>query len=90
MQVTNKSKHPMKGLKLTLGAEAQLYHLPKTCMNLPLLVPGLQYRFQVEAICKEPEAGLAGDVSVRLIRTGTCVPAMCAVVGMPLSETDEA
>eukprot|EP00892_Ulva_mutabilis_P006281 jgi/Ulvmu1/4024/UM189_0008.1 len=90
IQVTNRSKQLMYGLKLAAGANAHLYHLPKTCTKLPALVPGLQYSFQIDVICKEPETGCAGDVSVRIVREGSCMPAICAVVAMPVSELDDA
>lgn len=89
VQVTNTSKKLMHGLRLTLGADAELYSLPKACLNMPALVPGLQYPFHVTIECKDPEKGLVGDVNVRIVSTGTCVPVMCAVVSMPVSEFDE-
>lgn len=79
----------MHGLKLTLGADAELYSLPTACLNMPALVPGLQYPFHVRVICRDPEMGCVGDVSVRIVRAGTCVPVMCAVVSMPVSEFDD-
>lgn len=87
-QVTNTSKALMHGLKLTLGADGELYRLPTTCLSLPALVPGLQYPFHVHVTCRDPETGFSGDVSVRIVREGTCVPVMCAIVSMPISEFD--
>jgi hypothetical protein len=75
-------------MKMLLAANAELYSVQSRVLNLPALVTGLQYTFDVRVVCLAAEAGCCGDVRISLIRMGMPEPLITAKVTMPVSEAE--
>lgn len=66
----------------------QMYRAQHDQMQLPVLLPTLQYHFDIRIHCLNPEVGVAA-VKILLHSRNTSVPLLSALVKMPLSELDE-
>lgn len=66
----------------------QMYRAQHDQKQLPVLLPALQYHFDIRIRCLDPEAG-TDDIKVLLHRSPSCVPLLSALIKMPLSEFEE-
>ena len=57
-----------------------------TCMQLPLLVPSLEYSFETRVESLD-EVGRTENISVFVMRKGNPVPLITALIKMPISES---
>ena len=71
-----------------LRYDKQTYSSEKDQMQLPVLLPSLQYHFDFRIQCLDPAAGV-GDVKIFIYSSRSHIPLLAAVVKMPLSELDE-
>ena len=65
-----------------------MYSAERDQTRLPVLLPALQYHFDVRIRCLEPEAG-TGAVKIFLHTSKSSIPLLSALVKMPLSELEE-
>ena len=66
----------------------QLYKAENDQLQLPVLLPLLQYHFDIQIRCLDPEAGVDA-LKVLLHSKKSSVPLLSALVKMPLSELEE-
>ena len=66
----------------------QMYSAQMDQMQLPVLLPSLQYHFDFRIRCLDPAASV-GNVKVLLHSSKSSIPLLAAVVKMPLSEMEE-
>lgn len=66
----------------------QMYSAQNDQMQLPALLPTLQYHFDIRIRCLDPEAGVDA-VNILLHSSKSPVPLLSALVRMPLSELEE-
>ena len=71
-----------------LRYDQQMYTAQLDQMQLPVLLPSLQYCFDFRIRCVDPNAGI-GNIKVLLHSSKSPVPLLVAVVKMPLSEMEE-
>lgn len=71
-----------------LRYDKKMYNTQLDQMQLPVLLPHLQYHFDFRIQCLQPAAGI-GDVKVLLHSSKSSIPLLAAVVKMPLSEMEE-
>ena len=71
-----------------LRYDQQMYTAQMDQMQLPVLLPSLQYCFDFRIRCVDPNAGI-GHIKVLLHSSKSPVPLLVAVVKMPLSEMEE-
>ncbi|GLC45690.1 Bardet-Biedl syndrome 1 protein [Pleodorina starrii] len=84
------TKH-MLDVPVALRADPALYSLGKTQFVIPLLVPGLQYTFEVPVTAVDPLQG-SDSVSVLLLAPGgssSSAPLLQATIKMPVSEPED-
>lgn len=101
VQVRNDGVSQLTQLPLVVLSDPSAYRTsPSSCM-IPLLVPGVLYTYEIDAVCLSPEAP-PGTISVMLLQplagagaaagSGTLpssAPLLQAQVSMPLSELDD-
>ena len=63
----------------------QLYKFDTPQIGVPVLVPGLQYKFCMDVLCID-EDGSAEPVQVYVCGSNSVVPMISAIVNMPLSD----
>ena len=70
---------------LSFSFDHILYHMPRTSIRIPVLIPGItyKYKFVVRSIDRN---GAAGKIGIHLYPQGLSLPAISADVTMPLSE----
>jgi hypothetical protein len=56
---------------------------------VPLLVPQLEYSFEVELECRDPSAQYTDDLRIVMINGDSAVPILSALVKMPLSDVPD-
>ena len=79
---------PQNMLLQVLRYDKKMYSTQIDQMQLPVLLPHLQYHFDFRIQCLQPAAGI-GDVKVLLHSSKSSIPLLAAVVKMPLSEMEE-
>ncbi|GFR47769.1 hypothetical protein Agub_g9536 [Astrephomene gubernaculifera] len=87
----NDGGRQMLDVPVVLRADPGLYALGRSQFVVPLLVPGLQYTFEVPVTALDPQAG-ASNVTVLLLAPGgtpSSAPLLQATIKMPLSEPEE-
>ena len=65
-----------------------MYKAENDQVQLPALLPAMQYHFDIRIRCLDPEAGVDA-VKILLHSKKTSVPLLSALVKMPLSELEE-
>ncbi|XP_063232588.1 Bardet-Biedl syndrome 1 protein homolog [Bacillus rossius redtenbacheri] len=73
---------PSKNLSIVLHCDVKMYNIPEPYIQLPLLVPGLEYQFSASVECVS-EAGLSDLVQVLVVREGHVRPLLAATIAMP-------
>lgn len=71
-----------------LRYDQQMYSAQLDQMQLPVLLPNLQYAFDFRIRCVDPAAG-SENIKVLLHSSKSSIPLLAAVVKMPLSEMEE-
>lgn len=89
MQVTNRSKEAMQGLVACFSFNAELYSMPACTLQLPVLVPQLEYSFHADFKCVAPETGATGEMLVSVVRRNSGSIVMATKADVPVSEVDE-
>ncbi|XP_022090954.1 Bardet-Biedl syndrome 1 protein-like isoform X2 [Acanthaster planci] len=77
---------PSMQLLITFLYDEKLYSLQKTLIEVPMLVPGLNYSFETLVECLS-DKGISDVIKVFVLREGQSVPIITAVISMPVSET---
>jgi len=73
---------------MTFTYDHSLYTIDNGLINIPVMVPKLEYTFLVPIRCID-ENGNAGAVRVFVCAPNSCVPLISAIINMPMSEIDE-
>ncbi|GIL48849.1 hypothetical protein Vafri_5272 [Volvox africanus] len=87
----NEGTKQMLDLPVVLRADPALYSLGKTQFVIPLLVPGLQYTFEIPVTALDPLQG-TDSVTVLLLAPGgssSSAPLLQATIKMPMSEPED-
>lgn len=86
MSVQNTSTDvPSTDLVITFLTDYSLYKIAKPLVQIPLLLPGIQYTYESFVECIT-ENGSSGKIKVFLLHRGDPVPIITAVINMPVSE----
>eukprot|EP00656_Telonema_subtile_P050277 TRINITY_DN6474_c0_g1_i3.p1 TRINITY_DN6474_c0_g1~~TRINITY_DN6474_c0_g1_i3.p1 ORF type:complete len:431 (-),score=116.19 TRINITY_DN6474_c0_g1_i3:155-1447(-) len=85
VNVQNTGSQPVLDINLVLSFNHTLYKVQQPHIAVPVLVPGLQYKFTVDVLCIDEDGG-AEPVQVYLCGASSVVPMISAVVNMPLSD----
>eukprot|EP00741_Cyanophora_paradoxa_P005276 tig00000865_g5115.t1 len=86
--ITNTGAKPITNVPVLLAFDSALYSIRGSpFLTIPLLVPGLQYRLEVEVEALDPQ-GAAGAVTLFVCPSApaSVVPVICAVLQMPVAE----
>ena len=65
-----------------------MYKAQQDQLQLPVLLPSLQYHFDFRLQCLNPATG-TGNIKILLHSSKISIPLLAAVVKMPLSELEE-
>ncbi|EFJ41176.1 Bardet-Biedl syndrome protein 1 [Volvox carteri f. nagariensis] len=87
----NESSKQMLDVPVVLRADPVLYSLGKTQFVIPLLVPGLQYTYEIPVTALDPLQG-SDNVVVLLLAPGgssSSAPLLQATIKMPVSEPED-
>ncbi|GIL69347.1 hypothetical protein Vretimale_13465 [Volvox reticuliferus] len=87
----NEGTKQMLDVPVVLRADPALYSLGKTQFVIPLLVPGLQYTFEIPVTALDPLQG-TDNVTVLLLAPGgssSSAPLLQATIKMPMSEPED-
>ncbi|XP_069683842.1 BBSome complex member BBS1 [Periplaneta americana] len=77
--------NPIKDLAITFHCDDKLYIIEKPFIQVPMLVPGLLYRFETVAECIA-EIGMSDQVRVFIIKINQTQPILAAIINMPISD----
>jgi Bardet-Biedl syndrome 1 protein len=81
MSVSN----PIKDLAITFHCDDKFYIIDKPFIQVPMLVPGLTYKFESVAECIA-EVGVSDQVRVFVVKVNQTQPLLAAVINMPISD----
>ncbi|PNF34883.1 hypothetical protein B7P43_G03122 [Cryptotermes secundus] len=79
------SSNPVKDLTITFHCDDKLYIIEKPFIQVPMLVPGLTYKFETVAECIA-EVGVTDQVRIFIVKLNEIQPLLAAVINMPLSD----
>lgn len=85
MTVKNTGTTAITDTVMTFTYNHNIYKLKKGMLCLPLLIPNLEYQYQVDLECVD-ENGTADAIRVFICNKRSCVPHISAIVLMPKSE----
>ncbi|KXZ45593.1 BBS1 protein [Gonium pectorale] len=87
----NEGARPLLDVPVALRADPSLYALAKAQFTIPLLVPGLQYTYEVAVTAVSPEAGSDAVTVLLLAPAGShsSAPLLQATLKMPISEPED-
>ncbi|KAG2484587.1 hypothetical protein HYH03_016628 [Edaphochlamys debaryana] len=91
LALRNEGGRQMLEVPVALRADPGLYTLGRTQFTIPLLVPGLQYSFEVPVTMVDPNAA-PGAITVLLLAAGglpSSAPLLQATIKMPFSEPED-
>ncbi|XP_072031464.1 BBSome complex member BBS1-like isoform X2 [Amphiura filiformis] len=77
---------PSMNLLISFLYDEKLYSLQKTMIQVPMLVPGLNYSYETLVECLS-DKGISDVIKVFVLKEGRSVPIITAVINMPVSET---
>mmetsp|Transcript_20772 Transcript_20772/g.53229 ORF Transcript_20772/g.53229 Transcript_20772/m.53229 type:complete len:619 (+) Transcript_20772:542-2398(+) len=89
MKIQNTGSKPVLNMPIMLTYNEKLYWAQRNQIMVPLLVPHLEYSFEVELECKDPAAQYTDDLRIVMINSDSSVPILSAVVKMPLSDVPD-
>ncbi|XP_071962650.1 BBSome complex member BBS1-like [Antedon mediterranea] len=78
--------HPSINLFISFLFDEKLYSLQKALIQVPMLVPGLNYSFETLVECLS-DKGLSDVIKVFVLKETETAPIITAVINMPVSET---
>ncbi|XP_060079163.1 Bardet-Biedl syndrome 1 protein homolog [Ylistrum balloti] len=78
--------HPSTNLLITFQYDDRLYTLKKSLIQVPMLVPGLNYAFETFVECLN-DKGVSDNVKVFVLKEGKSIPIITGVISMPVSES---
>lgn len=76
---------PVKDLAITFHCDDKFYIIEKPFIQVPMLVPGLTYKFESVAECIA-EVGVSDQVRVFIVKLNQTQPLLAAVINMPVSD----
>ncbi|KAJ9590443.1 hypothetical protein L9F63_016530 [Diploptera punctata] len=76
---------PSKDLAITFHCDDKLYIIEKPYIQVPMLVPGLVYKFETVAECIA-EVGISDQVRIFVIKLNQPQPVLAAIINMPISD----
>lgn len=77
---------PIMNTLISFLYDEKLYSLQKTMIPVPLLVPGLNYKFETLVECVN-DKGISDVIKAFVVKEGATSPIITAVINMPVSET---
>ncbi|XP_062576110.1 Bardet-Biedl syndrome 1 protein-like, partial [Saccostrea cucullata] len=76
---------PSTSLLITFLYDEKLYSFKKSFIEVPMLVPGLNYAFETFVECLS-DKGVSDNIKVFVLKDGKSVPIITGVISMPVSE----
>ncbi|XP_011417321.3 Bardet-Biedl syndrome 1 protein homolog isoform X3 [Magallana gigas] len=76
---------PSTSLLITFLYDEKLYNFKKSFIEVPMLVPGLNYAFETFLECLS-DKGVSDNIKVFVLKDGKSVPIITGVISMPVSE----
>jgi Bardet-Biedl syndrome 1 protein len=76
---------PSQNLLLSFYADRNLYSVSKPFVEVPILIPGISYSYEILEECITDKA-ISDKVKVFLLNRGKSKPIISAVISMPVSE----
>ncbi|CAG2249956.1 BBS1 [Mytilus edulis] len=73
-------------LIITFQYDEKLYVFKKAYLQVPMLVPGLNYAFDTFVECQS-DKGISDNVKVFVLKEGKSIPIITGVISMPVSES---
>ena len=85
LEISNLSKKPILNSRICLNFRDTIYKQRGNSPELPVLLPSLIYKVNVEVECIDP-TGANDIIKVFIIDTASTVPLIAANLNMPVSE----
>ena len=85
LEISNLSKKPILNARICLNFRDTIYRQRGNSPLLPLLLPNLIYKVNVEVECIDP-AGTNDIIKVFIVDSASSVPLIAANLNMPVSE----
>ena len=85
LEISNLSKKPILNARICLNFRDTIYKQRGNSPLLPLLLPNLIYKVNVEVECIDP-AGTNDIIKVFIVDSASSVPLIAANLNMPVSE----
>ncbi|EDV24075.1 uncharacterized protein TRIADDRAFT_26650, partial [Trichoplax adhaerens] len=79
------ANNPSFDLLMTSQYDDALYKLDRTYIQIPMIVPGLSYNFEIMVECLS-DKGISDNIKVFVLHKGKSSPIITAVISMPISE----
>jgi len=85
LELQNNGSKTVTGMSVAVNYNTMLYRLKQSVFSVPILVPGLSHRLDAEVECVD-ERGGADAIRVFVCSAKSVLPALSAIVNMPVSE----
>eukprot|EP00743_Colponemidia_sp_Colp-15_P001285 GILK01001408.1.p1 GENE.GILK01001408.1~~GILK01001408.1.p1 ORF type:complete len:595 (-),score=104.03 GILK01001408.1:1181-2929(-) len=85
LHLQNAGMKQLQDLPVTFTYNQELYRIRNNFFNVPVLVPGLLYTYEVEVESIDPN-GSADSIRVFICNSKSALPLLSAIVNMPMSE----
>lgn len=85
VNIQNTGQLPLAGARIFFACDTSIYALSRNAISAGMLTPGVNYEFTNSVKCVTDEL-VASDVTVFLKKDSKAVPAITAIVHMPISE----
>jgi len=76
---------PSRDLMITFYCDDKLYTIQKNVIQVPMLVPGLEYVFETLVECIS-DLGISDQLRVFVVRQNSPKPLLSAIINMPVAE----
>lgn len=85
--VRNDGGRALTNASILLKYDGLLYSVSRRLIPVPVLVPQLQYIYEIDVSCLDPSLG-SDAIRIIMLQPGTAVPLLAATVKMPFCEAD--
>ncbi|KDO23995.1 hypothetical protein SPRG_10692 [Saprolegnia parasitica CBS 223.65] len=85
LQLQNSGAKFVADIPIALHYDHGLYRIPQSLLQIPLLLPGVQYAYAIDVESIDA-TGAADSIYIFVCGKDSCVPIVSAVVNMPLSD----
>ncbi|KAK3092485.1 hypothetical protein FSP39_003456 [Pinctada imbricata] len=79
--------NPSTNLLITFQYDDKLYAFKNSFIEVPMLVPGLNYAFETYVECQS-DKGISDNVKVYILRQGKSIPIITGIISMPCTDVE--